>query len=467
MKSGDRLGTWTLVNPLEGGRGGNGTVWEVVDIHGRTAALKILRRTNGEGRMRFAREVDAMKRCSDIQGVMPLLDAETDLTQPIQWYTMPLAEPLSQLAAQMQSLEETVKVCSSLAATLAELHARGYSHRDIKPENVLRLDGRWYLGDFGLVDHAEAAALTPDDKKLGPMFYIAPEMLNSPATANGTAADVYSLAKLLWKLATAQNYPNPGRHDRFRPAMTISAWINNASAVSLDALIDTMTDDDPSRRPSAEMVKVELDNWLSRDSLLVPRSPVDLTEVTERMGRLTEVHRTRLSGLERNRERVKTDTERIYKRVREVLAPMCDELRSKNVGHLSPSHPSGLTGLGSFAVGGPNGRNLNGRRLQFATRIPSHRGMVELVGRADLVQQTNEGEVDPDKPVTFSVEYLLTVYPHREPPRPSVSLWRDQETFLTGLPAEEAAMGRLLAAFSSTLLSSLTTAADALAQLGN
>jgi hypothetical protein len=346
---------------------------------------------------------------------------------------------------------------------LATLHARGYSHRDIKPENIFRLERQWYLGDFGLVDHAKNASLTPNDKKLGPTFYIAPEMLNSPANADGRAADVYSLAKLLWKLATGQNYPNPGRHDRYRPAMTISAWTEGEAAVPLDALIDSMTDEDPTVRPTMDLVGAELARWLERGALKLDAAPPNLAEIASRLSVMTEAHRVDTTAEKRRRERIETDTNRIYGMVRNVLVQIHGDLVANGVGVVSPGHAESLrTGLGGFSVDGPAGRNFTGRRLQFSTRIQSRHGMVQLVGRVDLVHHVTKGKADPDKPVTVRVQYLLTAYPAGEP-QPEVSAWTAEETFLPGLPSEEIAVVRLLQDFRAKLPETLSKAGDTLA----
>ena len=74
------------------------------------------------------------------------------------------------------------------------------------------LDEKWILGDFGLATFPDKPALTQEGRKLGPLHYLAPEMLNEPTTALGGPADVYSLGKTLWVAATGQRYPLPGEH---------------------------------------------------------------------------------------------------------------------------------------------------------------------------------------------------------------------------------------------------------------
>jgi serine/threonine protein kinase len=98
---------------------------------------------------------------------------------------------------------------SGIAGALSRVHAPENAHRDIKPNNLYWHDGRWCLGDFGLAEFDDAESITRSDRKLGPAYYIAPEMLNNASSADGCAADVYSLGKTICVMATGQKYPLP------------------------------------------------------------------------------------------------------------------------------------------------------------------------------------------------------------------------------------------------------------------
>jgi serine/threonine protein kinase len=69
-----------------------------------------------------------------------------------------------------------VAALGEIAATLASLAAGGVAHRDIKPDNLFELDGRWVIGDFGLVTYPDEDPRTQHGRKLGPIDYMAPEM---------------------------------------------------------------------------------------------------------------------------------------------------------------------------------------------------------------------------------------------------------------------------------------------------
>jgi hypothetical protein len=82
------------------------------------------------------------------------------------------------------------------------------------PDNLFFFENRFAVGDFGLVSFEGKSADTAQGERIGPMFFMAPEMLNSAIEADGQFADVYSLAKTLWVMATGQRSPQPGRLGR-------------------------------------------------------------------------------------------------------------------------------------------------------------------------------------------------------------------------------------------------------------
>lgn len=90
------------------------------------------------------------------------------------------------------------------AKGLAFAHEQGLVHRDIKPANLLfGVDGRVYIGDFGIARAVARAAWTePEGVLIGTARYAAPEQ----ATAGGIdgLVDVYSLAVCLVEAITGE-----------------------------------------------------------------------------------------------------------------------------------------------------------------------------------------------------------------------------------------------------------------------
>jgi hypothetical protein len=91
-------------------------------------------------------------------------------------------------SGERMSEEELRELALGLARALTHVHSEGHAHGDVKPGNIIRVKGRWKLGDLGLVRSI-------DERLTGPLFgsltYAAPEMLRNKF---GPAADVYALA---------------------------------------------------------------------------------------------------------------------------------------------------------------------------------------------------------------------------------------------------------------------------------
>src|SRR5881296_927375 len=80
-------------------------------------------------------------------------------------------------------------------------HEHGLVHRDIKPSNIIFVNGRPRLADIGLV-----AAASEAKSFVGTEGFIPPE---GPGAAQ---ADIYSLGKVLYEIATGkdrQSFPEP------------------------------------------------------------------------------------------------------------------------------------------------------------------------------------------------------------------------------------------------------------------
>jgi uncharacterized protein YjbI with pentapeptide repeats len=259
---GDEVDSWRLRERL--GAGGNGEVWKA-ERNGRVVALKISKTLDpNDGRYRrFADEVLILRQLKDRKGVVPLIDASVPKMpsheQPA-WLAMPIAIPMTRRLS-TRLLATTVEAIASIAETMSELHAQGISHRDIKPDNLFWYGDGWAVGDFGLVEFPDKQSLTKSGRKLGPIYYVAPEMLNDPVRSKGEPADVYSLAKTLWVLATGQHFPLPGEQKIDSELMQISMYVTHDRTEILDAIGQEATRHDPDKRPSMSTIAAELRAW--------------------------------------------------------------------------------------------------------------------------------------------------------------------------------------------------------------
>lgn len=229
-------------------------------------ALKLINTTKVEREpyQRFVREIEFLRDRQDVPGLLPLLDAHLPeqpgkADQP--WLAMPIATPITQ-ALEGRPLADVVAAVAAIAGTLSRLQRdSGIAHRDVKPGNLYELDGEWLIGDFGLIAVPDAKSLTADGRQVGPAHYTAYEMILNPATADPHPADVYSLGKTLWVLATGQAFPPEGHQPAGTRGFGIGDFRPHPHAGSLDQQVDLMTRLHPDERPLKDQVALDLGAW--------------------------------------------------------------------------------------------------------------------------------------------------------------------------------------------------------------
>lgn len=322
------IGEWELKKRL--GKGGNGEV-HLVEKAGVAGAIKRLsaHHLTPSRIARFQDEVVAMKACADIPGVLPILDdglAASDDQRP--WFVMGLARPLTDELAGAPPLGRVVEAVRDIAVILQAMHARGFSHRDIKPDNLFFYEGAWAVGDFGLVSFEGKTSETVEGERIGPIYYIAPEMLNTAVQADGRPADVFSLAKTLWVLATGQRFPLPGAYDAHHPAFRIDSYVAAARTQPLDRLIASATSVTPGDRPSMAQFVAELTAWLH------PPERPETSLTLDIGGHVLELARRRaVNDAERGRQhRHHARSDEVGRRLRESHRQFAKEIEAALVG---------------------------------------------------------------------------------------------------------------------------------------
>ncbi|MGA0845339.1 MAG: SUMF1/EgtB/PvdO family nonheme iron enzyme, partial [Luteolibacter sp.] len=120
------------------------------------------------------------------------------------------AEPGSMGPSQAWSLQDCLDIGLRLAEALGHLHHHGLAHRDVKPSNIIFVNGNPKLADIGLV----AAR--------GQRTFVGTEGFVPPEGPGSAQADIYSLGKVLYEIATGMdrlNFPElpeevPGGSER-------------------------------------------------------------------------------------------------------------------------------------------------------------------------------------------------------------------------------------------------------------
>jgi len=401
------IGGWTVSDFL--GRGGNGEVLRA-SRGDQVGAIKFQKGSEASQQRldRLRDEVEALRRCGDIPGVLPLLDANlapAGGTNP--WFVMGLATSMEDTLGQSSSLGSVVEAVAAIARTLEAVHARGLSHRDIKPDNLFWFEKRWCVGDFGLATFEGKAAKTERGERIGPLFFIAPEMMNDALTSDGRAADVFSLAKTLWVLATGQRYPMPGAYDiSFLPAR-LSTYVQADRTTLLDRLIVSATALDPVSRPTMADVAQELHAWLSPQPLVSTMVKLDTARfAAELERRRAEVDAAASAQVRRDGLNRETAT-----RILDAFGPLAHELANALTGESFLVRSDG-------AINGGNG-------LEVVADIP-----LGLNSRGTIAFRLN---VRPDASGPFNVEVFAVIYlTLLGPIRFGTSLWHKKSFFLAG-----------------------------------
>jgi len=237
------------------GTGTSAAVWRARDTRdGVDVAVKLVAPRPGSAltAVRVEREARALARLGPVPGVVTLHEVglAADATM---WLVMDLV-PGGSLADRLAepAVDDPTAVRplgAALAATLAAAHELEVVHGDLSPGNVLfDAEGRPVLADFGMSDLLGGRTEGPHGFTPA---YAAPERLRGAAPSQ--AADVYSLAAVLWHV-----------HAGAPPGAAPPARRDRPDAADLDRLLLAATAPDPTARPSAAELADELRRGLRR-----------------------------------------------------------------------------------------------------------------------------------------------------------------------------------------------------------
>ncbi len=277
---GTTLGRYQLQRRLA--RGGMSVIHLAYDTRmRRTVAIKIVHRSDQADIQRFQREVKALSKLKHAH-ILPILEyGEHDL---FCYCAMPYIERgtlRERLAQGPLSLAEVALIFTQTASALHYAHEHSILHRDIKPANILlRHERHIYLADFGLAKEIEAcSAITADGELVGTPEYMAPELIEEPASIS---SDIYSLGILLYHMLTGHvpfKASNPiatcRKHLLEQPVRP--SLLNPAIPYAVEQVILQTLEKDPQRRfPSVQAMAQAFEQALPPPSLLQTPVPPHL-----------------------------------------------------------------------------------------------------------------------------------------------------------------------------------------------
>jgi WD40 repeat protein len=149
---------------------------------------------------------------------------------PVRYQAHTLAEEMS--AQKRLPIERCISLALALSRAVGYLHSKGLVHRDIKPSNIIFVNGSPKLADVGLV-----SATANAHSFVGTAGFIPPE---GPGTEQ---ADVYSLGKVLYEMATGLD-----RKDFPSLPSTLVGMENAPGFLELNEVILKACQPDPGRR---------------------------------------------------------------------------------------------------------------------------------------------------------------------------------------------------------------------------
>jgi predicted ATPase/tRNA A-37 threonylcarbamoyl transferase component Bud32 len=260
------------------GQGGMGEVYRAHDTRlGRAVAIKLWRRdpdadTSRASRvLREARAASALNHPNIviIHDVGETADGDRFIVQEfIEGHTV------RELLASPIPVSRLAEIGEQVARALAAAHGAGIVHRDIKPENIMvRADGWVKVLDFGIAHRFGADAWisttatteeTLSQSLMGTPSYMSPEqVLGQPI---GPPTDIFSLGVVLYEMATGRR-PFTGSTGVAVMAGVVSeipvpiTRLDPELPRALEALVESMLDKVPDRRPAAQQVEVALGRW--------------------------------------------------------------------------------------------------------------------------------------------------------------------------------------------------------------
>jgi serine/threonine-protein kinase len=216
-------------------QGGQGSVYQGIDQHGRIYAIKEMRdhftdpKERIEAMHRFDAEAEILQRLSHPR-VPRVYSHFTDEGRHYLTMDFVSGDDLEHIVERRGAIpeREVLGWAAQICDVLDHLHGEGLVYRDVKPSNIM-LDQN---SDIKLVDFGIAKVLTPSNRggtQIGTPGYAPPEQYQGLATP---ASDIYALGATLHHLLTGRD-PTDEPPFSFPPAHTLNSAISQRTSDAL------------------------------------------------------------------------------------------------------------------------------------------------------------------------------------------------------------------------------------------
>ncbi len=198
-------------------RGGQGVVYQAIQKStNQKVAIKVIREgpfATSKERQRFEREIHILGQLNhpNIVGIH-----DSGQSAGVSYVVMDYIHGQNldaYLASSKLSIDDILKLFTTICSAVNEAHLRGVVHRDLKPGNILvDANGQPHILDFGLAklavhdpsDDAHVRAMTMTGQFLGSLPWASPEQAMGTPSNIDIRTDVYSLGVILYHMLTGK-----------------------------------------------------------------------------------------------------------------------------------------------------------------------------------------------------------------------------------------------------------------------
>lgn len=228
---------------------------------GLLVAIKIYRPKNAldiEGEQKFADEYKIVYNCNHSNLIHPY---HFSIFQEVPYLVLPYCKNGSSelLVGNMTGNDNIWKYILDVSSGLAYLHRNTppIIHQDIKPGNVLIDDnGDYAITDFGISEKysTDQEDREIDEDRSGTFAYMSPERFN-PDSEPSKESDIWAFGATLYELITGK-VPFGEDGGSAQPEGKVNLKFSKELSSDIQRLICACLDKDPSKRPSAELLKI-------------------------------------------------------------------------------------------------------------------------------------------------------------------------------------------------------------------